>query len=176
MGMLGNMLKNLIEVEVQAERELEYQVGSLLKEKELTIACAESCTGGLIASRLTDVNGSSAYFPGGIVSYSNEVKINQLGVSADTLARVGAVSKEVAEAMAEGVRTRLKADMGISTTGIAGPTGATDSKPVGLVYIAVSGPKGTVVSRNIFEGSRYQVRWQAAEKALEMTLEYLKGI
>ncbi len=124
--------------------ELETVIGQLLTEKKLTLATAESCTGGYVASRITSVPGSSAYFLGSIVSYSNDVKINQLGVSAETIQQGGAVSEAVITQMAEGVRTVLNADIGIATSGIAGPGGGTPDKPVGTVWIAVSTDQRTV--------------------------------
>lgn len=124
--------------------ELETVIGQLLTEKKLTLATAESCTGGYVASRITSVPGSSAYFLGSIVSYSNDVKINQLGVSAETIQQAGAVSEAVITQMAEGVRKVLKADVGMATSGVAGPGGGTPDKPVGTVWIAVSTAQRTV--------------------------------
>ncbi|CUS84398.1 amidohydrolase, PncC family, partial [Candidatus Kryptobacter tengchongensis] len=120
------------------DEELEEVVGKLLAQKGLKLAVAESCTGGLIADRITNIPGSSRYFERGIVAYSNEAKIQILGVPEELIKIYGAVSREVAEAMAEGVRKISGADIGISTTGIAGPTGATPTKPVGLVWIGYS--------------------------------------
>ncbi len=124
--------------------ELETVIGRLLMDKKLTLATAESCTGGYVASRITSVPGSSAYFLGSIVSYSNDVKINQLGVSAEMIQQVGAVSEVVITQMAEGVRKVLNADIGIATSGIAGPDGGTPNKPVGTIWIAVSTDQRTV--------------------------------
>lgn len=121
---------------------LEAAVGRLLREHRLTIAVAESCTGGMVANRISDVSGSSAYLLGGIVAYCNSVKTEMLGVDAAVLADDGAVSKTVAAQMARGARDRLRADIGVSTTGIAGPTGGTPDKPVGTVWIAYAGPDG----------------------------------
>ena len=157
------------------ESSMEYQVGKQLNSRGLTISCAESCTGGLLSARLTAVPGSSAYVIGGIVSYCNKVKEQQLGVSHHDLETVGAVSEAVARQMAEGVRRQLNTDIGVGITGIAGPGGATEDKPLGLVYIAVSGPKGTAATRNVFTGDRQQVRWQSTEKALSMVLEQLQN-
>lgn len=147
---------------------LEELVGKLLIEKNLTIAAAESCTGGIISGRITDVSGSSKYFKGSIISYANEVKENILMINADLLNNKGAVSSEVAVEMAVGVRKLLKTDIGISATGIAGPTGGTESKPVGLVYIAISiGDK--TYSKELFLGdNRHRNRIRAAQAALEM--------
>lgn len=155
---------------------LEIVVGKMLQKSNNTIACAESCTGGLLMGRLTAVPGSSAYVQGGIVSYSNQVKIEQLGVEAKVLDTVGAVSSQVAVQMAQGVRKRLHVDIGTGITGIAGPGGDTPDKPLGLVYVAVAGQAGTKVTRNVFAGDRQQVRWAATEKALSMVKEYLKEV
>lgn len=167
---------DFMQVENFSENDLEYAVGRLLAARKLTIACAESCTGGLLSGRLTAVPGSSAYVMGGVVSYTNEVKVSHLGVKQATLDAVGAVSQETAGEMAEGIRCRMHTDIGVGITGIAGPGGATADKPVGLVYISVSGCNGTVVTRNVFQGNRQQVRWQATEKALEMVAEYAGGL
>ena len=131
---------------------LEIVVGKMLQKSNNTIACAESCTGGLLMGRLTAVPGSSAYVQGGIVSYSNQVKIEQLGVEAKVLDTVGAVSSQVAVQMAQGVRKRLHVDIGTGITGIAGPGGDTQDKPVGLVFIAVAGQGGSRVSRVVVGG------------------------
>lgn len=160
----------------ECENALECVVGRRLAERKLTIACAESCTGGLLSGRLTAVPGSSAYVMGGVVSYTNEVKVSHLGVKQATLDAVGAVSEETAGQMAEGIRRNMHTDIGVGITGIAGPGGAVANKPVGLVYISVSGCNGTVVTRNVFQGNRQQVRWQATEKALDMVLKYVDGL
>ena len=144
-----------------------------LKRKKLTIATAESCTGGLIGHTFTNVSGSSENFERGIIAYSNKAKIELLGVSESTLEEHGAVSKEVAEAMAEGVRKRSKVDIGISTTGIAGPLGGTKEKPVGLVYIAISTEKNIVVKKFIFTGNRIQNKESTCNVALNVLLEIL---
>ena len=137
------------------------------------LACAESCTGGLIAARLTDVPGISAVFIGAVVAYTNGVKRALLGVETDLLEMEGAVSAACASAMAEGVRLRLKSDWGLATTGIAGPDGGTPSTPVGLVYIAVAGPEETRVERNLFVGDRTSIRDQVVNRALELLLACL---
>ena len=167
---------DFMNADVFCENDLEYAVGRLLAARKLTIACAESCTGGLLSGRLTAVPGSSAYVMGGVVSYTNEVKVSHLGVKQATLDAVGAVSQETAGEMAEVIRRGMHTDIGVGITGIAGPGGATANKPVGLVYISVSGDNGTVVTRNVFQGNRQQVRWQATEKALEMVSEYVRGL
>jgi nicotinamide-nucleotide amidase len=147
---------------------LESAVGKLLKRRGLTLAVAESCTGGLIGERITRVPGSSAYYLGGVVSYSNEVKQRLLGVSGATLRRHGAVSAQVARAMASGVLRALGSDLGAAVTGIAGPSGGTRAKPVGLVYAAVAGPWGVRVQENRFGGTREDIRNRAAQTALDM--------
>ena len=140
----------------------------LLKARGLTCATAESCTGGGVGSAITAVPGSSAVFAGGVISYSNEVKAEVLGVSRDDLVRVGAVSSEVAAQMAEGVRRLLKTDMAVSLTGIAGPDGGTETKPVGLVWFGLATKDGVRTEKAIFRGDRAQVRAQAVTHALGM--------
>lgn len=152
---------------------IELEIGELLREKGLKLAVAESCTGGLLASLITDVPGSSDYFLGGVVAYSNEVKERVLGVPGEVLGAVGAVSPECARAMAEGVRRLLGADLGLATTGIAGPGGATPTKPVGLVYIALAHPRGTIVREHRFVGARRGNKHSAAQEALELLREFL---
>ena len=139
----------------------------------LTLATAESATGGGIAQRLTSIAGSSAYVLGGIISYSNEAKMSLLGVDADTLALHGAVSHEVAIQMAEGGRRALGADICISDTGIAGPGGATESKPVGLFHIGIATPVGSRAVRAVFDADRDANRHAAEEAALTLVRDYL---
>lgn len=139
----------------------------------LSLATAESCTGGLLAARLTAVSGASGCFLGGVVAYDNAVKERLLGVSAALLEKHGAVSAAVAEAMAAGAQRVLAADYAAAITGIAGPTGGTSEKPVGLVYIAVAGEDGVWASENHFHGDRDAVRAQSVEKALAMLAETL---
>jgi len=148
-------------------------VGKILEQRSLTLAVAESCTGGRLGDAITDVPGSSAYFLGGVISYSNEAKSSLLGVDRSTLESMGAVSEEVALMMADGVRKRLGASIGVGITGIAGPTGSTPDKPVGLVCIAVSSSERSFSSRSVFSGSRSDVKAQAVLKALEMLSEHL---
>jgi len=147
---------------------LEELVGNLLKEKGLTISVAESCTGGFISQRITDISGSSEYYKGGIISYSNDVKENLVLVDGEILREKGAVSSETALEMAKGVRKVLHTDIGLSATGIAGPTGATEDKPVGLTYIALA--IGDIVySKELFLGdNRHRNRVRAAQAALDM--------
>jgi nicotinamide-nucleotide amidase len=149
-------------------RLLEAVVGDLLRSKGLAIAVAESCTGGLLASRLTDVPGSSDYVDRGVVCYSNRAKIEMLGVPEALIAEHGAVSEPVASAMADGMRSRSGARVAIGVTGIAGPTGGTAEKPVGTVAIAVVADAQSRVHTFQFVGGREQVKFQAAQGALNM--------
>ncbi|MGB9607970.1 MAG: competence/damage-inducible protein A [bacterium] len=155
------------------EEELEEVVGRMLRERGLTLAVAESCTGGLLGYRITKISGSSDYFLGGVISYANEVKRDVLMVNEEDLRRYGAVSEQVARQMAEGARRVIKADLGVGITGIAGPTGGTPEKPVGLVYIALATPKETICQRNIFPGDREMVRWRSSQTALDMVRRWL---
>jgi nicotinamide-nucleotide amidase len=136
--------------------------------RQATLAVAESCTGGLIAQRITSVPGASRSFLGGVVVYSNELKTDFAGVPADLIAKYGAVSAEVAKALAEGIRARTGATIGLGVTGIAGPTGATESKPVGLVYVAISDKQGTDDIDRTFRGDRQRVREWASQFALDL--------
>jgi nicotinamide-nucleotide amidase len=147
---------------------LEEVVGHQLRLKQFTIATAESCTGGLLAERLTRVPGSSDYFAGSIVSYTNDAKARLLGVSEEALERYGAVSGEVAEAMARGVKERIGATIAVSVTGTAGPGGGTDAVPVGTVYIGLADDLVTSNRRLVLPGDRHLVRWRASTAALEM--------
>lgn len=147
---------------------MEEVVGLRLSVGRYTLAVAESCTGGLISERLTDVAGSSKYFVEGVVAYSNETKTRALGVKAGLLREHGAVSKEVAEAMAEGVRKRAGTDFGLSVTGIAGPDGGSEDKPVGLVYIALADDAHTKSRKLKIPGDRQLVRWRASQAALDL--------
>jgi nicotinamide-nucleotide amidase len=150
------------------DTELEDAIGKVLSERKLTIAIAESCTGGLIADRITNVSGSSDYFERGIITYSNKSKIDELGVPSELIGQHGAVSREVAEAMACGIRTTSNTDIGISTTGIAGPTGGSPEKPIGLVWIGYSDRDGTFAMQFNFGGERRIVKERAAQAALEL--------
>jgi nicotinamide-nucleotide amidase len=145
----------------------------LLIDKKLTIATAESCTGGLVAKRLTDTAGSSVYMERGVVTYSNKSKEELLSVPAEVLNEHGAVSRETAQAMAEGIRWNARTDLGLSITGIAGPGGGTPSKPVGLVYIGLATPDGVTVKGFNFPGDRTAVRFASSQKALDMVRRYL---
>lgn len=175
-----------------AEKNLENELGKLLTEKNLKIACAESCTGGLLSSKLTDVAGSSAYVQGGIVSYSNDVKSSVLKVQPQTLRNFGAVSEQTAREMATNVREICGADIGVGITGIAGPDGGTVDKPVGTVYISVClstkistttsrgtstrSSNKTVVQRFNFNGSRSEIKTQACEAAMKMVIDVVNSI
>jgi nicotinamide-nucleotide amidase len=146
---------------------LEQVVGRLLAESQATIAVAESCTGGLLLSRLTDVPGSSTYVRGGVVAYSNDAKVASLGVPAELIQEHGAVSEPVAVAMADGVKSRHVATLGVGITGIAGPTGGSAAKPVGTVVIALSSQDGSNVRTYWFRGNRQQIKFAATQAALE---------
>lgn len=148
---------------------------SQLKVAKLTVACAESCTGGLIADAIVSVPGASEVFPGGAVSYSNAIKESLLGVKEETLRKHTEISGECACEMADGARRVFGADIGISTTGIAGPGGGSDEHPVGLVYIGFSGFGRCFSEKHIFKGSRSEIRNAAAARALEMAAEQLSG-
>ena len=157
--------------------ELEDAVGSLLIKNRKTIATAESCTGGLIGDRLTNISGSSLYYKGGIVAYSNSVKEKTIGVKKETLDSAGSVSEETALEMARGIRNKLNADIGLSTTGIAGPKGGTKEKPVGLVYIAISYDRGEKVYRFTFTPYRKTNKLMTSQAALNITrIHILNGL
>lgn len=146
----------------------------VLKARAISIATAESCTGGLLGKSITDVSGSSAVYPGGVISYCNRIKHQILGVDQALLDTLGPVSGSVARQMAEGVRRVIGADLGISVTGIAGPNSDDSGKPVGLVYIAASDGQTTLIRECHFQGDRTAVRTQAAESSAELALELLK--
>lgn len=150
------------------DKSLPEVVGAGLLSRGETLACAESCTGGLLGHRVTGVPGSSAYFLASVVAYANRIKEDFLGVSKASIGGSGAVSSAVAAAMAEGVRARAKSTYGLGITGVAGPGGGTMRKPVGLVYTALAGPDGVTVERNLFFGGRDHVKFQATQKALDM--------
>jgi nicotinamide-nucleotide amidase len=146
------------------------ELGALLTQRGLTLSVAESCTGGLLGALVTDQPGSSAYFKGGVVAYANDVKRDELGVPAALLTRYGAVSKEVALAMAEGVRSRFGTSLAASVTGVAGPD-AEGSKPIGMTYIAVASERGSSCHEYMFSGDRWSNRREAAGEALRLLLE-----
>ena len=154
--------------------ELEVRLGELLASHNLTLATAESCTGGLIANRITNVSGSSKYFERGVISYSNDSKVELLKVPLKTIESYGAVSSETAVAMAAGVKELAKSNLGLSVTGIAGPTGSTQDKPVGLVYIALATDETVNSHKFKFSGSRLEIKAQSADAALQIVIEYLE--
>ena len=154
---------------------MESTLSELLINKSLTISVAESCTGGLIGHLITSIPGSSAYFMGGITSYSNQAKCDLLGVSPDTLEQYGAVSDQTAKEMAMGVKERFKSDIGISVTGIAGPDGGSIEKPVGTVFMGFVFENGPLAIKYLFKGSRSEIKQQTAETALENIKRYLNG-
>ena len=156
--------------------ELEEEVGRLLRQKGLTLGVVESATGGLISHRVTNVPGSSDYYKGSVTAYSNEVKIKIVGVKEGTINQYGAVSHQVAEEMAQGGRKALAVDICLADTGIAGPTGATPEKPVGLFYIGLSHQGGTFSRKHNFHGDREQNKHSAAESALGWLKEYLLSL
>lgn len=166
---------NLPSVEVNVVNQLEFQVGELLQARKLKLVLAESCTGGLLGSRITDVPGSSEYFLGGVVAYAYEAKVELLGVSWDTLNTQGAVSRETVLEMAEGVRNLMKADIAVSVSGIAGPGGGTPEKPVGTTWIGLVAADGERAEQFHFSGNRETNKTSAAEAALQLLLDYLRG-
>ena len=152
---------------------LEQEVGNLLRQKGLTLGVVESATGGLISHLITNVPGSSDYYKGSVIAYSNKVKIKVVGVKGDTINKYGAVSYQVAEEMAQGGRKILAADICLADTGVAGPSGDTPGKPLGLFYIGLSHQAGTCSQKHIFQGNREQNKQDAAEAALGWLKEYL---
>lgn len=152
---------------------LEIHLGELLSESDLWLAVAESCTGGLIGNLITNAPGSSAYFRGGVIAYSNEVKMGMLKVSESTLHEFGAVSEETVLEMAIGVRKALKTDIGLSVSGIAGPDGGTEEKPVGTVWIGLSTNEMETAELFHLKGERQEIKEQAARMALQLVLDYL---
>jgi PncC family amidohydrolase len=167
-----NLHSNLVEVIVADS--LEIRIGHLLRQRALKLAVAESCTGGLIGDRITDVPGSSEYFLGGVVAYAYEAKVALLGVSWDTLNTKGAVSRETALEMAHGARDMLKADIAVSVTGIAGPGGGTPEKPVGTAWVGLVTKEGEWTRSFQFSGDREQNKVSSANAALQMLLDYLQ--
>ena len=155
---------------------LEQEVGNLLCQRGLTLGVVESATGGLISHLITNVPGSSDYYKGSITAYSNKVKIKVVGVKEDTINKYGAVSHQVAEEMAQGGRRILASDICLADTGIAGPSGATPEKPLGLFYIGLSHQAGTFSQKHNFRGSREQNKHSAAKAALSWLKEYLTSL
>jgi PncC family amidohydrolase len=152
---------------------LEKAIGDLLREREWTLSIAESCTGGLICDRITDITGSSDYFEGGVVTYSNESKAKHLEITLNYIKRYGAVSPQVARKMAQGVRKAFGTTFGLSTTGVAGPTGGTKRAPIGRVFIGLAIGRKTWVRREDLRGSRKEIKRKASEKALQFFYERL---
>jgi PncC family amidohydrolase len=157
------------------EGSLEVRIGDLLRERGLKLATAESCTGGLIAHRMTNVPGSSDYFLGGVVAYAYEAKVAQLGVSWDTLRAYGAVSRETVLEMARGAKASLGAEIAVSVTGIAGPGGGLPNKPVGSTWVGLVTPEGEWARHFVWSGDRLENKELSAEAALQLLLDYLLG-
>ena len=153
------------------DKNLLNKISDELKKRHLTVATSESCTGGLLAHTLTNISGSSEYFERGVVTYSDKSKMELLNIPQKTLEEHGAVSKQTAKAMAIGIKEQANVDIGISTTGIAGPTGGTKEKPVGLVYIGIATSKKTEVKRFLFSKDRLQNKEKTCYKALDFLLE-----
>jgi nicotinamide-nucleotide amidase len=147
---------------------LEKTIGSLLRDKGWTLSIAESCTGGLVCDRITNVSGSSDYFMGGMVTYSNESKAKYLGIQLHEIKRYGAVSPQVAKKMAQGVRKAFNTTFGLSTTGVAGPTGGTKRSPIGRVFIGFANERRTWVKKEDLKGSRREIKKKAVERALQL--------
>jgi len=147
------------------------EIGELLQSKSLTISAAESCTGGLLTSTLTNISGSSAYVIGSVVSYDNSIKQGVVGVNEQTLIDYGAVSEQTAHEMANGVRKLIKTNIGVGITGIAGPGGGTDEKPVGLTYISASDGEKTLIKRFVWDGDRIANKISSVEAALDLIEE-----
>ncbi|MDL1911263.1 CinA family protein [Chloroflexi bacterium CFX6] len=161
--------------EVDLSDSPEIEIGKLLRQRKLKLGLAESCTGGLVGHRVTNVPGSSEYFTGGVVAYAYEAKVAMLGVSWDTLNTYGAVSRETVLEMARGVRDLLAVDISVSVSGIAGPGGGTAEKPVGTTWIGLAAPEGEWARKFIFDGDREQNKTFSADEALRMLWEYLTG-
>ena len=169
-GLLGDVIYG------QNQDTLESVVGRLLQKKELTLTVAESCTGGLVSHRITRIPGSSNYFIGGVTSYANSMKSDFLGIAPEVINTYGAVSEEVAEAMAHGIKQRTGADLALSITGIAGPDGGTEEKPVGTVHIGLATPEGIYLRQCKFEGSREQIQEITASTGLDLIRRYLLSL
>jgi len=155
---------------------LEAEIGILLRQKGLTLGVVESATGGLISHRITNIAGSSDYYKGSVTAYSNEIKVGVVGVKAETIKKYGAVSADTAAEMAIGGRKLLNVDICVADTGIAGPSGATPDKPVGLFFLGLSHQGGTYSRKHIFSGNREQNKQSAADAALNWVREYLLSL
>lgn len=153
---------------------LEIRLGQLFEGRDLWLAVTESSTGGLLGHMVTNAPGSSTYFKGGVIAYANEVKADLLGVKSQTLDRYGAVSKETVLEMARGVRQLLKADIGVAISGVAGPGGGTDEKPVGTTVIGMSALETEIAGAFVFPGQRLDIKTQAAQSAIQMVIDYLQ--
>ena len=175
---LANQIEHELDefIFARSEQSLEEVVGMYLVMKNATIATAESCTGGLLAERLTDIPGSSRYFMSGVITYSNESKMELAQIPPLMLEMQGAVSADVARGLADGIRARMNTTIGVGVTGVAGPTGGSADKPVGTVHIAVATPTGTENRQFLFPGNREKVRWQASQAALDMVRRELMKI
>jgi nicotinamide-nucleotide amidase len=160
----------------KGDEELEEVIGAILRERQLTLAAAESCTGGLVQDKITDIAGSSEYFMGGMVTYSNESKMKQLDVRRESLEKYGAVSEAVAKEMAEGIRRVFRADIGIATTGIAGPGGGTPEKPVGIIYLGLASADSLTARKFQLIGDRIMIKARGAQAVLELLRRELLGI
>ena len=152
---------------------LEKIIGDHLRQRGWTLSIAESCTGGLICDRITDISGSSDYFMGGMVNYSNKSKEKHLGVPSDLIKRYGAVSSQVAKKMAQGVRKTFNTTFGLSTTGVAGPTGGTKRSPIGRVFIGIAKGRSIWIRQEDFKGTRREIKREAAERSLEFFYKIL---
>lgn len=174
----GDRLREILGADVYAgtREDLAGVVGRLLKERGYRLATAESCTGGLLGQRITAVAGSSSWYLGGVVAYANEVKVHMLNVPADVIRNRGAVSEEVARSMAAGARRRFGADVALATTGIAGPDGGTEDKPVGTVWMALADAAGTAACVRRFPGDRDMIRAWSAQHALDLLRRRLQGL
>ncbi len=157
----------------RGKKRLEARIGAALRIRGLWLATAESCTGGLLSKMITDIPGSSDYFLGGVIVYNDGIKKTLAGVKASTLKEYGAVSRPTALELAAGVRKRLRSDIGVSITGIAGPSGARPGKPVGTVYIGVSSSDKSVARKFLFKGNRASIRRQSAAEALRMAAAFI---
>lgn len=172
------LIENLKLIFKQLKAKTEQAIARILSKKSMTISVAESCTGGLVSSRLTDVPGSSAYIKENYVTYANEAKIKLLGVKEETLTKYGAVSKECAQEMVQGLSEKTGCDICLATTGIAGPTGATEGKKVGLMYVAIKADSN-IITKKIELNSKLKrktMKYAFSQEALEFLLEFLKQV
>jgi len=159
---------------ITSRESIQIRLGKLFKQNNLSLSAVESCTGGLISKMITEVPGSSAYFKGGLTAYSNEIKLNVLGVKKKTLSFFGAVSPQCAFEMAKQAKKIFKTDFAVSTTGIAGPSGATAKKPIGLIYFGLATPTEITTHKRVFKGDRKHIQKQAANFALNLISKNIK--